>query len=72
MAASCAQTYKVNVGMTIRTPSVVMFRTACASATLLIHVLLLLLSGLQGPERTIVNTMVYVMTVQATTYRAIR
>lgn len=45
-------------GMRTSTPSVVMLSTACASATLLRHVLLPTLSGLHGPERTAVKAIV--------------
>lgn len=71
-AVGCVQTYRVNVGSMTKTPSVIIFRTACASATLLRHVLLPTLNGLQGPERMTVKAIVYAMTVQATIYRAIR
>lgn len=68
----CVRTYRVKAGNKIKTPSVVMLRTAWASATLLRHVLFSTFSGLQGPERMIVKATVYAVTVQATMYSAIR
>lgn len=50
--------HSITTGMRTSTPSVEMLSTACASATLLRQVLLPTLSGLQGPERMAVKTIV--------------
>lgn len=70
-AVDCVETYSVKIGIMIKMPSVAMFNIACASATLLRHVLLPL-SGLQGPDRMTVNAIVYAMIPQATIYRDMR
>lgn len=50
--------HSITTGIMTSTPSVEMFSTACASAMLLRHVLLPMSSGLQGPERMAVKTIV--------------
>lgn len=46
------------MGMMMSTPSVVMFKMACASARLLRHVVVPVCSGLHGIERMMVKTSV--------------
>lgn len=55
--------HRVTIGMMISTPSVLMFRMACASAMLLRQVVLPAWSGLQGADSTAVKTRVYTMQV---------
>lgn len=50
--------HSIITGMSTSTPSVEILSTACARATLLRQVLLPTLSGLQGPERMAVKTIV--------------
>lgn len=55
--------HSVTAGMIISTPSVLMFKMACASAMLLRQVVLPARSGLQGADNTTVKTRVYTMQV---------
>lgn len=57
--------HSVTTGMMINTPSVLMFKIACASAILLRQVVVPGCSGLHGTESTIVNTRVYTVQVNA-------
>lgn len=61
--------HSVTMGMMIRTPSVLIFKMACASARLLRQVVVPACSGLHGTESTMVNTRVYTVQVNAIAYR---
>lgn len=62
----------VGIGSRIMAPSVTMLMTACAMAMLFKHVPLPVARGLQGPEKSAVNTIVEATRANATMYRQMR